>query len=159
LAFLAPPSQRSQCRYFNIERLVNWGKQLLNAPLEVIVRLMPPGDVQVIYQRLKEKLFWLINYEEPLKRWELMVFLTRSLETQVKIDGLNQQSLEKFKSQVCSMIIPDNFLEFKEKIVKYISQEISQLKTEKPVLATTDVLESIFGKNISTFPLVVLSKT
>lgn len=146
LAFLAPPSQRSQCRYFNIERLVNWGKQLLNAPLEVIIKLMPPGDVQVIYQRLKQKLFWLINYEEPLKRWELMVFLTRSFETQVKIDGLNQQSPEKFKSQISSMIIPDNLLEFKEKILKYISQEVSHLKTEKPVLATTDVLESIFGK-------------
>lgn len=114
LAFLSPPSQRSQCRYFNIERLVIWGKQLLNAPLEVIVKLMPQADIPVIYQRLKDKLSWLINYEEPLKRWELMVFLTRSLETQVKIDGLHQQSLEKFKSQISSRIIPSDLLEFKD---------------------------------------------
>ena len=48
LAFLAPPSQRSQCRYFNVERLVKWGKQLLNVPLEVIVELMPQSDIQTI---------------------------------------------------------------------------------------------------------------
>ena len=75
-----------------------------------------------------------------------MVFLTRSLETQLKIHGLNQQSLENFESQISSIIIPSNLLKFKQKIIKYISEEISHLKMEKPVLATTDVLESLFGK-------------
>ena len=146
LAFLAPPSQRSQCRYFNVERLVNWGKQLLNVPLEVIVELMPQAELKVIHQRLKQKLSWLINYEEPLRRWEIMVFLTRSLETQLKSDGLNQQCLEQFESQISSIVIPPDLFDFKQKIIKYISEEISHLKTEKSVLATTDVLESIFGK-------------
>ncbi len=146
LAFLAPPSQRSQCRYFNVERLVNWGKQLLTAPLDVIVKLMPSTDLQAIYQRLKQKFSWLINYEASLQQWKIMVFLTRTLESQLKIDGLNQQSLEKFESQISSIIIPPELLSFKEKIIKYISGEISHLKMEKPVLATTDVLESIFGK-------------
>ena len=48
LTFLAPPSQRSQCRYFNVERLVNWGKQLLKAPLEVIIELMPHANIRAI---------------------------------------------------------------------------------------------------------------
>lgn len=120
LAFLAPPSQRSQCRYFNVERLVNWGKQLLNVPIEVIVELMPQAELKVIHQRLKQKLSWLINYEEPLRRWEIMVFLTRSLETQLKIDGFNQQCLEKFENQISSIVIPPDLLDFKQKIIKYI---------------------------------------
>ena len=128
LAFLAPPSQRSQCRYFNVERLVNWGKQLLNVPLEVIVELMPQAELKVIHQRLKQKLSWLINYEEPLRRWEIMVFLTRSLETQLKIDGLNQQCLEQFESQISSIVTPPDLFDFKQKIIKYISEEISHLK-------------------------------
>jgi hypothetical protein len=146
LAFLAPPSQRSQCRYFNVERLVNWGKQLLNAPLEEILKLMPHANIKIIYQRLKQKLDWLLTYEIPLKRWEIMVFLTRTLEIQLKIDGLNQQSVEKFDSQISSLIIPPKLLNFKQKIIQYITQEISHLKTENSILATTDVLESIFGK-------------
>ncbi len=107
---------------------------------------MPQANLKAIYQRLKEKLDWLVNYEQSLKRWEIMVFLTRSLETEVKINGLNQESLEKFENQISSIIIPPDLLDFKEKIIKYISEEISHLKNENSVLATTDILESIFGK-------------
>ena len=32
LSFLAPPSQRSQCRYFNVEKLLDWAENLLNSP-------------------------------------------------------------------------------------------------------------------------------
>ena len=28
LSFLAPPSQRSQCRYFNVEKLLGWAENL-----------------------------------------------------------------------------------------------------------------------------------
>jgi len=31
LSFLSPPAQRSQCRYFNIEKLVNWAIKLLES--------------------------------------------------------------------------------------------------------------------------------
>ena len=146
LGFLAPPSQRSQCRYFNVERLVDWGLKILNAPVETIVKLMPTAELKVIYQRLKDKMSWLINYENALKKWEIMVFLTRTLETQIKIDGLNKQSLHKYNRQISSREIPENLEKFKEKIVKYITQEMNYLKDKKSILATTDVLESIFGK-------------
>ena len=125
---------------------VNWGKQLLTVPLDVIVELMPLTELQAIYQRLKQKFYWLINYEESLQQWKIMVFLTRTKTTQLKIDGLNQQCLEQFESQISSIIIPPDLFDFKQKIIKYISEEISHLKTGNPVLATTDVVESIFGK-------------
>ncbi|WP_392531485.1 hypothetical protein [Nostoc sp. C117] len=35
LSFLSPPSQRSQCRYFNIERLINWAIKLLDSPIDI----------------------------------------------------------------------------------------------------------------------------
>jgi hypothetical protein len=146
LAFLSPPSQRGQCRYFNVERLVNWGEKLLNTPLEGIVPLMPQKELKVIYQRLKKKLSWLIHYEEPLLKWKLMVVLTRSLETQLKSEGLERQSLQKFEQRISFLKFPSSLLEFKQKIIKYLFQQIAALKTEKTFLATTDVLESLFGK-------------
>lgn len=37
LAFLSPPTQRSQCRYFNVERLTDWAIKLLNSPVETLI--------------------------------------------------------------------------------------------------------------------------
>ncbi len=148
LSFLTPPRQRSQCRYFNVERLVEWANQLLKSPLDVIFQLIPDHNPEEISQRLKEKFTWLAYYEEPLKKWRKMVFLTRSLEKQVKIDGFHQQSVDNFESQISSVSLSSELLEFKEKILQYLHQQINRLKTdtEQSFLATTDILESLFGK-------------
>lgn len=146
LAFLTPPSQRSQCRYFNVERLVNWGKQLLRVPREVIFNLISPNERSVMNQRWEEKFSWLTDYTESLKRWEIMITLTRTLEAQVKAEGFNRKSLEKFEEKIKTLKIPDKLWKFKEKIVEYISFEISKITTDGSILATTDVVESLFGK-------------
>lgn len=44
LAFLAHPSQRSQCRYFNAERLVDWAKKLLNCPLDIFSKVLKKSE-------------------------------------------------------------------------------------------------------------------
>lgn len=77
-----------------------------------------------------------------------MVFLTRSLEKQVKIDGFHQQSVDNFESQISSVSLSSDLLEFKEKILQYLHQEVNRLQTniEQSFLATTDILESLFGK-------------
>lgn len=150
LAFLTPPRQRSQCRYFNVERLVKWANQLLNSPLALIFQLIPCDEPKVIGERLKQKFSWLAYYEQPLKRWKKMIFLTRSLEKQVKIEGFNRQSVEQFQHQIISLNISPDLLEFKDKILEYLTQEVNHLKidndNDNSFLATTDVLESIFGK-------------
>lgn len=146
LAFLAPPSQRSQCRYFNVERLVNWGKQLLRVPREVILKLMSPDERSVIAQKLEEKFSWLTDYREALKRWEIMIVLTRTLEAQVKAEGFKRKGLENFEAEIRGLKIPYSLCKFKKKIVEYISFETCKITTEDSILATTDVVESLFGK-------------
>ncbi|MGK7930898.1 MAG: hypothetical protein AB4041_05630 [Microcystaceae cyanobacterium] len=150
LSFLAPPPQRSQCRYFNVERLVEWANKLLNSPLDTLFSLIPDHNPEGISQRLKEKFLWLAYYEQPLKKWKTMVFLTRTLEKQVKIEGWHQQSVNNFENPISSVIIPSQLLDFKEKILQYLHHQINYLKTdtdtEQSFLATTDILESLFGK-------------
>jgi hypothetical protein len=146
LAFLAPPSQRSQCRYFNVERLVNWGKQLLRVPREVILKLMSPDERSVMAQKLEEKFLWLTDYRESLKRWEIMIVLTRTLEAQVKAEGFKRKGLENFEAEISDLKIPYSLWKFKEKIVEYISFETGKITTENSILATTDVVESLLGK-------------
>ena len=146
LAFLAPPSQRSQCRYFNAERLVNWAINLLNSPLDICYQLLPAIDTNKLEKRLKEKLIWLHKYQEQMPLWAKMLQMTRTLEKQLKIWGLNRQSAQQFSRTLSAMIIPQSLEPFKQKILNYLQAEISLLEDNRTVLATSDVIESIFGK-------------
>ena len=143
----APPSQRCQCRYFNAERLVNWAIDLLNCPLSIFEELLPCINKNQLEQRLKEKLLWLNNYKEQISLWGKMIQMTRSLEKQLKIFGLNRQSLRQFSRTLSSMIIPQSLESFKQKILNYLQAEIELIEDDKPrLLATSDVIESIFGQ-------------
>jgi hypothetical protein len=99
--FLVPPSQRSQCRYFNVERLVDWAT---------------------------------------------MVQMTRTLEKQLKVFGLNQESVTLFSENISHILIPPSLYSFYDKIINYLKSEIEKIQDNRTILATSDVLESIFGK-------------
>jgi len=146
LAFLAPPSQRSQCRYFNLERLVNWAINLLNSPLDICYQLLPSMDSKKLEQRLKDKFVWLNKYQEQIPLWAKMSQMTRILEQQLKILGLNRQSSQQFSRTLSSIDIPQSLEPFKQKIFNYLQTEIFLIEDNRTVLATSDVLESIFGK-------------
>ena len=146
LDFLIPPSQRSQCRYFNVERLVNWAIKLLNSPLDILFDLIPSIEIKQIEQRLKDKFSWLINYQDSLFLWQKMGQMTRSLEKQLKLFGLSQQSDSQFRKTLSSLSIPAQLQPFKEKILDYLKREIKLIEDGQTLLATSDVLESIFSK-------------
>lgn len=145
LAFLSPPTQRSQCRYFNIERLTDWGLKLLNCSYDTLVKLVKNGDPSLINKKIVDKLGWLVDYQSELIRWHQMTVLTRTIETQLKKLGINQHSLTYFKENEFTFI--DNELSnFHEHICDYIITQSSHIKDEFTFLATSDVIESLFGK-------------
>ncbi|MBX9252504.1 hypothetical protein H1Q63_00620 [Desmonostoc muscorum CCALA 125] len=145
LSFLSPPSQRSQCRYFNIERLINWAIKLLDSPIDIIVELVPNIEPAILRQKLKSKLGWLINYQEPLSIWSQMVHMTRTVETHLKTCGLHQKLSRVLKLQQLTMGA-NSLVNFQLKIIDYLTIESSKIKSEQTILATSDVIESLFGK-------------
>ncbi|MEH1917683.1 hypothetical protein [Nostoc sp.] len=98
LSFLAPPSQRSQCRYFNVEKLLEWAENLLNSPLDVLSNLVPNIEPELLKSKLTDKFGWLASYQDSLRDWSQMVQMTRFVETQVKLGGLNQEIFSIFNN-------------------------------------------------------------
>lgn len=145
LAFLSPPSQRSLCRYFNIENLIDWAQNVLNSPIETIIELAPNIEPAILNEKLKEKFGWLNNYQDEILIWNQMVTTTRSLETQLKTCGINQQSVDTFELDEV-LLNTSLSSEFRQNILEFITSESSQIPEGKTLLATSDVLESIFGK-------------
>jgi len=146
LGFLAPPSQRSQCRYFNTERLANWAVDLLNCPLDIFQELLKTIESNELEQRLKAKFSWLNKYQDKIPLWVTMVQMTRTLEKQLKMFGLNQESLTQFSKNISHLMIPNSLQTFYQRIINYLKTEVEKIQANRTILATSDVLESIFGK-------------
>jgi hypothetical protein len=145
LSFLSPPKQRSKCRYFNVERLVDWAIKIGKSPWDTVRELAVNMEEDMLKKKLVEKLAWILDYEEDLKRWSSMVKMTRTLEKQLKTQGINQKSLDNFQANIDNL--DDNYLpKFKENIVNYLRRETSKIQNTNTFLATSDVLESLFGK-------------
>ena len=145
LSFLSPPAQRSQCRYFNIERLTNWGIKLLNSSEETLIKLIPNFEASRIYPKIVEKLGWLLEYKSDLIQWNQMVLMTRSLETQLKHEGISYKSLELLqKNQL--VFVNTSLQNLQNNIFEYLTNQCEKLKDKGTFLASSDVIESIFGK-------------
>ena len=73
-----------------------------------------------------------------------MVQITRFVETQIKLSGLNQEIFNLFQQHLTMEV--DSPEEFSQKILRYLTQSMSQIQSGQTLLATSDVLESLFGK-------------
>ena len=154
--FLAPPTQRSQCRYFNVERLTEWAINLLNLSPKTLMTLIPESDLSLVTDRLIDKLGWLIGYESELIKWSRMVLLTRSVETHLKRAGISHQSPNHFEKE--RVVFSDPAVEnLHQQIFHYLNIQSAKLKDGDTFLATSDVIESLFGK-YKLFRLAVQSK-
>lgn len=145
LSFLSPPTQRSQCRYFNVERLTEWGLNVLNSQLDTLVKLVKNSDQSMINKKVIDKLGWLVDYQQELIRWHQMTVLTRTIETQLKKIGINQQSLTKFEENKFEFT-DSQLLNFQQLICDYVVTQSYHIQDKKTFLATSDVIESLFGK-------------
>ena len=47
---------------YNVEKLIDWARKLLDAPWETLVKLVPTLEPVPLTERLKDKLGWLIDY-------------------------------------------------------------------------------------------------
>lgn len=145
LSFISPPSQRSQCRYFNVEILTDWAIHLLKSPTETLLKLIPDAEPSTITQKIRDKLGWLADYELDVMKWHQMVSLTRSFEAQLKQSGISHQSLDYFEDNQ-SVFLDTYLVDFQQDIFDYLAVQCNKIKGQGTFLATSDVIESLFGK-------------
>ena len=117
---------------------------LLNSPEETLIKLMPDIEPSLIYPKIIEKLGWLVDYEADLIYWNQMVTMTRSLETQLKQLGINFQSLKYFQENQFEFV-NSSLQDFQQQLFDYLTNQCSQIKDKEAFLATSDVIESLFG--------------
>ena len=97
-------------------------------------------------RRFEEKLGWLKDYQDSLPLWTNIVTITRSLESQIKQQGLSQTSLSQWDELFPQSSIPDNLIPLAQKIRNYLHLQVAAIREGEIFLGTSDVIESIFGK-------------
>ena len=110
-----------------------------------MVQLVKNSDPSVIENKFLDKLGWLVDYQPELIRWHQMTVLTPNSETQFKKSGINQQSLTNFEENEWEFV-DSKLSQFHQNICDYVVTQSSHIQDDKTFLATSDVIESLFGK-------------
>ncbi|NEQ85277.1 MAG: hypothetical protein F6K26_35715 [Moorea sp. SIO2I5] len=93
-----------------------------------------------------EKLGWLQEYRTILEPLTEMLTLVRTLQQQLKQQGLTEHSLTNFIEQTRLLPLSKRTAALKTKLLDYLKFETASLPSEKPLLGSSDIIESIFGK-------------
>ena len=107
--------------------------------------LISESDLSLVTNRLIDRLGWLTGYELELIKWNQMLLLTRSVETHLKRAGISDRSPSHFEKEriVFSDLAVENL---HRQISHYLNVQSDKLKDGDTFLATSDVIESLFGK-------------
>ena len=113
-------------------------------------------------RRFDEKFTWLRRFQTDIERYAEFVDLIEMIETQLKHQGLHHQSAAEFEQSLQGRCWSAPAQQLKGEILAYVTKEGQQIPQPHKALATSDVLESLFGKykaRSATSPLREVGKT
>ena len=97
-------------------------------------------------RKFLDKLGWLADYQDDLNTYAQMLELVHTCEKQLKCHGLCSTSKDSLVEAIQPMTLSPRLEQFKAQIIKYLDNESRNLPEGQVGLATSDVIESIFGK-------------
>lgn len=97
-------------------------------------------------RQFQEKLGWLLDRQPELQEYDALVSLVQRANKQLKQQGLNHQSHLQFAQDTQQMNLSQPGQAFRAAVIDYIKQQGSPMDETQTLLATSDVLESLFGK-------------
>lgn len=137
-AHLTPPSQRSKARFMNLETLVSWGRKTL----VWLDRHVPVDEARDT--RLEAKLGWLRDYRLDLEEWSTdLAVIEQTLEF-TRTDGVFAGAGEILAKQLPSATEPGGNMA--RQLLEFVTEQSAVAKRCEQLPASTEVLESCFGK-------------
>ncbi len=97
-------------------------------------------------RRFQEKLGWLTQYKEDVTTYAQMIEIVHRVEKQVKQEGLQRASSAIFEKNIETVSLRPRGQQLKAQVVEYLEREGRKIPEGQTLLATSDIIESIFGK-------------
>ena len=140
LAYLMPLKERSKARFLNLPSIAKWTKQII----AYLQSLPKPSEEDCDNQEhLLTTFSWLFDYQEFLTHFWTEIQILSEIQKIVKTTGLNDMSYKK----VCPHVQMITDAELRKPLENYLKTEIEFARQiSHPILLTSDVIESLFGK-------------
>jgi hypothetical protein len=133
-AVVMPPTQRSKARFLNLQPLSEWAYKVL---------ILLAQKESKLTKKQREKLTWLKPYKK------LVFEIYEQCQTMNKVSKiLKNEGLSKATAQKCKAILAQSKATsfFKEGVEQYLERNLSVLASENPLICSSDIIESFFGK-------------
>ncbi len=142
LAALAPPHQKTQARYLNVDVLVVWGRRLLtwfDQPLTSREGTFDPALGQ-------EKLGWVMDFRSPLAEWGELFEMIAVTENFVRHQGLFVEAPVELEKRLRSLGRTERTRRVRDELVACVAAQAAQAHPHERLLGSSEVIESVLGK-------------
>jgi len=134
-----PFADRAQFRQALVERV---GQSALDQLEPAVFQRASRG-----WRRFQEKFAWLLEYREDLALYQAMIERIRLTQTLLKHHGLHRDSKHTVEQAFHALSSPHpRVANFSQRILDYLAHEGDKLTADQTLLASSDCLESLFGK-------------
>jgi hypothetical protein len=135
ISHLLPPKQRMDSRFMNLRPLFDWGKA---------IKVMLDSDIELQLER--EKLSIISEHKEIIEELNGIIEISYGIQELLKNKGLSKETLKE-SILLFPKICPNRGLEsFKIQTIEYLTNMTKNLKRNKKIICTSDIIESSFGK-------------
>jgi hypothetical protein len=136
-AHLLPPKLRNKSRFQNIQTISSWGIKILKYYDKTKNNPEKTEELEQIKEikKYKKLIVELLKFNEQIHK----------IEKLVKRNGLSQKTVNKCQKYLAKLKGANGII-FKKEMTDYFNDMFKLLSKEKKILATSDIIESAFGK-------------
>ena len=98
------------------------------------------------YARFLEAFDWVLAYREVLPEWTQTMAVSKTVQTLLKTDGLSRTTPEALHSVLDAQEpLAAAVADFRTRVLRHVEQEATKLPADVTWLASSDIIESVFG--------------
>ena len=135
MAHVLPPSQRAKARFMNLRPISDWGMAVLD--------LLDQPNEHFVDE--KNNLAWVAQHRGFIMELGVLNKMVNAIQSVLKTKGISTRTVKEC-SQILRQANTERLRQFKKTMTAYFKQTIKSLPDTDPILCSSDVLESSFGK-------------
>lgn len=140
-AHLVPPNQRTKSRFLNIEILVHWGVDIMEA-------LENPKHPDKLL--LEEYCGWIRRHKDLIEHLKQLVLISQTLRQHIREYGLCTTTGEQVDIKLTATIAPLNFdmqaCQYAGQLIDFIKEQSNIVPVGHSWIGSSEIIESLFGK-------------